>query len=89
MPRLEFAERFAEDLAQVASPNVEARIMNAFDNIERFGEFGSSNVPTSIKQAFGDGVRKVVVDPFDLIYTFYPNSDLARIEALIHQRRVK
>ena len=53
-----------------------------------FGEFGSSNIPQSIREQFGDGVRKVAVNPFDLIYTYYPEQDLVHIEALIHQRAV-
>lgn len=86
MPRLEFSERFAEDLAHIESPKLEARILADLDNIELFGKFGSSNIPESIRLEFGEGVRKVAVNPFDLIYTFYADQDLVRIEALIHQK---
>lgn len=86
MLRLEYSERFANDLAQVTSSKVEARILENLDNIEHFGEFGSSMVPESIKREFGEEVRKLAVNPFDLVYTLYPELDLARIEALIHQR---
>lgn len=86
MPRLEFSERFAEDLAAVTSPRLEGRILSGLDSIELFGEFGSPNIPESIKEEFGEGVRKVAVNPFDLVYTFYPEEDLCRIEALVHQR---
>ena len=86
MPRLEFSERFVEDMALVESPKLEARILADLDNIEMFGEFGSSNVPDSIKGEFGDGVRKVAANPFDLVYTFYPERNLVRVEALVHQK---
>lgn len=89
MPRLEFSERFADDLASVTSPAVESRMLDNLDNIERFGEFGSANVPESIIRTFGAGVRKVAVNPFDLVYTYYPDADLARIEALVHQRAAR
>ncbi len=89
MPRLEFSERFAEDLARVASGKVEARVYAALDNVEAFGEFGSRVVPDSIREDFGEGVRKVVVNPFDLVYTYYPDEDLVRIEALVHQRAAR
>ena len=89
MPRLEYSERFAEDIAHVTSAKVEARIYAALDNVEAFGEFGSRLVPDSIRRDFGEGVRKVVVDPFDLIYTYYPDEDLVRVEALVHQRAAK
>jgi len=89
MPRLEYSERFAEDLARVTSAKVEARVYAALDNVEAFGEFGSRVVPDSIRRDFGEGVRKVVVGPFDLVYTYYPDEGLARVEALVYQRAAR
>ncbi|MGN0261884.1 MAG: sirohydrochlorin cobaltochelatase [Eggerthellaceae bacterium] len=86
MPRLEYSERFVKDLALIKSSKLEARILANLDNIELFGEFGSSNIPQSIREHFGVGVRKVAVNPFDLVYTYYPDRDLVRVEALVHQR---
>lgn len=42
--------------------------------------------PASVKLQFGDGVRKVAPNPFDLVYTYFPERDLVHVEALIHQR---
>ena len=89
MPRLEFSEHFADDVARVTFDKVEARIFTALDNVEAFGEFGSRIVPDSIREKFGEGVRKVAVNPFDLVYTYYPEADLVRVEALIHQRAAR
>lgn len=86
MSRLEFSERFADDLAAITSTRLEERILSDLGNIGHFGELGSSNIPASIKEEFGDGVRKVAANPLDLAYTFYPEEDLCIIEALIHQR---
>lgn len=86
MPKLEFSERFADDLALVESRKLKARILADLDNIETFGEFGSAAIPESIKEKFGPEVRKVAVNPFDLIYSYYPEQDLVRVEALVHQR---
>ncbi len=86
MPQLEFSERFADDLAAVTSPRVEARVMRALDCIESFGNFGSPLLPRSVEDRFGNGVRKVVIRPFDLIYTHYPEQDLVRVEALVYAR---
>ena len=88
MPRLEYSDRFAGELARVTSPKVEARVYEALDNIEAFEDFGSRFVPESIRREFGEGVR-MVVNPFDLVYTYYPEEDLVRIEALIHQRAAR
>ena len=86
MPRLEYSARFADDVASVTSDKVEERVYAVLDKIEDFGDFGSNLVPDSIREEFGEGVRKVVVDPFDLVYTHYPEEGLVRIEALIHQK---
>ena len=86
MPELEYSERFAEDLAMVTSARVEERIFRVLDEIEVFGGLGSRDVPRSISERFGGGVRKVTVNPIDLVYTFYPQIDLVRVEALVHQR---
>ena len=86
MPELEYSERFAEDLAMVTSARVEERIFRVLDDIEVFGGLGSRDVPRSIRERFGGGVRKVTVNSFDLVYTFYPQKDLVRAEALVHQR---
>lgn len=86
MPELEYSERFAEDLAAVTSARVEERIFRALDGIEMFGGLGSRDVPKSINERFGGDVRKVTVNSFDLVYTFYPQIDLVRVEALVHQR---
>ena len=89
MPRLEYSERFANDLSAVTSERVKKLVMESLDNIELFGEYGSFLLPDSIRQEFGEGVRKVVVGPFDLIYTLYLEKDVARIEALVSQRAVR
>lgn len=86
VPELEYSERFAEDLAMVTSARVEERIFRVLDDIEVFDGLGSRDVPRSINERFGGGVRKVTVNPFDLVYTFYPQIDLVRVEALVHQR---
>ena len=86
MPELEYSERFAEDLAAVTSARVEERIFRVLDDIEMFGGLGSRDVLKSISERFGGDVRKVTVNSFDLAYTFYPQKDLVRVEALVHQR---
>ena len=86
MARLFFSERFADDLSRVEIAKLERRILESLKNIERFGDIGSGLVPKSIKRDFGDRVRKIAENPFDLVYTYDPESDTAYIEALVHQR---
>lgn len=86
MPRLVYSERFASDLAAVTSERVERRILLCLDNIERFPEFGSRQLPDSIASRFGRDVRKVAIRPFDLIYTYDEEGDVVFVEALVYQR---
>lgn len=86
MPKLEFSERFVSDFAVITSAKLEQRILSNLDNIELFAEFGSPDLPASIKEEFDGDIRKIAVNPFDLIYTYYADRDLCRIEALIHQK---
>lgn len=89
MPKLEFSERFVTDLASVASKRLEQRILDNLDNIELFAEFGSPDIPVSIREEFDGDIRKIAVNPFDLIYTYYADKDLCRVEALIHQKAAR
>lgn len=88
MPRVEFSERFVNDFALVASSKVVDKVMLALDNIELSAGFGSRRLPRSVRDLFEGDVRKVALNPFDLIYTYYEQEDLVVIEALVHQRRV-
>lgn len=89
MPRLEYSERFADDLATIRTDKLESRIFGILDSLEFFGGFGSSQVPQSVTERFGLGIRYVAVNPFDLVYTWYPDDDLVRVEALVHQRAAR
>lgn len=89
MPRLEFSQHFVDGLAEVISERVESQILACLDSLERFGGMGSPNVPASIQERFGDVVRYIAITPFDLVYSFYPEQDLVRVEALTPQRSVR
>jgi hypothetical protein len=50
---------------------------------------GSRILSPTIKQRFGSNVRKIEVNPFDVIYRYIPEDNLLCIEGLIHQRAVR
>ena len=58
MPRLEYSERFADDLATIRADKLESRIFGILDSLEFFGTFGSSQVPQSDTERFGHANRK-------------------------------
>lgn len=65
---------------------VSKKIFEILDVIEGAGDIGSKAVPESIRSEFGAGVRKLAVNPFDLVYTYDAERDIVFIEAPIHQR---
>lgn len=54
--------------------------------IKGAGDIGSKAAPESIRSEFGAGVRKLAVNPFDLVYTYDAERDIVFIEATIRQR---
>lgn len=66
--------------------NIERKIFDILDVIEGAGDIDSKAVPESIRSEFGAGVRKLAVNPFDLVYTCDAERDIVFIEAPIHQR---
>lgn len=86
MTKLLYSDRFASGLAWVTSANIERKIFDILDVIEGTGDIGSKAVLESIRSEFGAGVRKLAVNPFNLVYTCDTERDIVFIEAPIHQR---
>ena len=86
MAKVEVSEGFVEDMTQVYMDSKREEIWYAVSLLEFAPETGPSILPTSIKRRFGDTVRKVVVDPFDIIYRYFAEQDLVYVVGLVHQR---
>lgn len=86
MTKLLYSDRFASGLAGVTSTNIERKILDILDAIEAASDIGSKAVLESIRYEFGAGVRKLAVNPFNLVYTYDAERDIVFIEAPIHQR---
>lgn len=54
--------------------------------IEGAGDIDSKAVPESIRSEFGAGIRKLAVNPFDLVYAYDAERGIVFIEAPIRQR---
>lgn len=87
MSNVRITKGFINDLAFVRSYGVEQKIKSSMQSISTFPNMGSSNVPRSVIAAYGEGIRKTAVKPFDLIYRYEEDEDLVIFEALIHMRR--
>ena len=54
--------------------------------IEGAGDIDSKAVPESIRSEFGAGIRKLAVNPFNLVYAYDVERGIVFIEAPIRQR---
>lgn len=87
MTKLQFDSRFVNDMSAVYSAKVAREIDSVLDTIELFGAAGSRDVSAHLKRRFGDDIRKFPAGPFDVIYAYDEEGDIAHIRALIHQKR--
>lgn len=86
MTELILTHNFRDDLKTIYSNGLLDRIEKALNRIQTIPDISSSNVPKSIKQKWGDTVRILPVNPFDIVYTFHVEENLVIVHALIHQR---
>ena len=89
MARLRFTEQFIDDTATVCSPRLHDHLMRVLRMLERFPESGSPDVPASIAQEFGPGIRKCALDPFDLVYEYEKDGDVVMLHGLVNQRMAR
>ncbi len=86
MASIDFSEGFIEDMLQVLLPSKREEIFDRISLLEHVPEIGSRIVSDVVRLRFGDEVRKLVVNPFDVVYQYYPELDLVYVLGLIHQR---
>lgn len=89
MASIIFAEAFIEDMTGVSLASKRAEIMQNIALLEHFPEIGSGLVPSSIRASYGSAVRKLVVNPFDIIYEYHVEVDTVHVLGLIHQRAAR
>ena len=88
MAELIFAERFISDAARIYSKKVLNHLKGNIAALERFPNMGSTQIPSSIRREFGNKVRKLAIPPFDLVYEYDEDEDVATVLALIPSRHI-
>ena len=86
VPELRISEGFKSDLLQVYSDWLLEDIYALVDSLKTMPCMGSRNLPASIRKRYGDRARKLVIDPFDIIYLYDEEHDIVEVAGLIHQR---
>ncbi|WP_139653314.1 hypothetical protein [Raoultibacter phocaeensis] len=88
MVTVERTDTFNEDVAgRVETLRVLNDIEYAITTIQTIPTVGSSHLPESILQQFGNGVRKISCPPFLIIYEYFPSENRAVVYGLIHERQ--
>lgn len=86
MADIVFAAQVVEQLEAVRSERVPGNLMRAFEAIAAFPRIGSANLPQSVVERFGFGVRKFYVEPYDIIYEYHDAEDSVHVYGLVHYR---
>ena len=89
MTPLAFSDRFFDDMEDVELESKQDEIMDAIDLLSTVPEMGSRRLPISIEREFGEGVRKLVVRPFLVVYELMEEEGLVFVHGLVHQRRAQ
>ena len=86
MAEIVYTDAFIEDMLSVQLEGKRDEVFQRVDLLSSFPELGSANIPDSITRRHGDNVRKLVVNPFDVIYEYSPDEDTVYVLGLVHQR---
>jgi plasmid stabilization system protein ParE len=71
---LRISDEFISDISPISSERVLAELRRVLELLQSFPEMGSSNVRESLKMRFGEGIRKIVVSRFVVIYRIGGNA---------------
>lgn len=86
MAKLIILPSFFEDTDYVHSMDKLDEILDAVASLESFPNRGSNLLSDSIISQYGNGVKKLIVNPFDVIYEYLENEDTVLVHALLHQK---
>ena len=84
MYEIRYTEAFIEDAASVSLESKRHEIRRRVEQLASFPEMGSANLPESIRARYGSDVRKLVVNPFLVIYEV--SDDAVEMLGIVHQR---
>ncbi len=86
MPEIRYAEQFIDDARSIRLAKKRQEVRHRIEQLADFPELGSPNLPASIVERYGANVRKLVVNPFIVVYEIDWEADAIDVLALIHQR---
>ena len=84
MARLAVSEAFVSKRNELESQRIRSRVDKALFEIAQFPRLGSRIIPLSTRTRFGNGVRKITVAPYQIIYPFDPKADVVYVGDLLY-----
>lgn len=84
---LRIADEFVEGLAGIYSQRLMERIRQVLDTLRHNPEIGSRNVRRSLVERYGEGLRKIPVSTFVIVYRF--DGEVVDVLSLVYGPRVK
>jgi len=88
MTRTILTELFRKDIrSKVTSKRIFEEIKTKVKYLNVIPTMGSTDLPESVIQTFGENVRKLSNPPFLIIYEYDENEQLVTVYALIHERQ--
>lgn len=86
MAKVRITAGFEDDLDVVQSDRVLCDILSTVTILETLPSMGSLDVPAYLALQFGEGVRKIPVNPFDIVTRYDEEADVVDVLGLVHQR---
>ena len=68
------------------APATRNRVYEAIAPLENLPLYGSPIVSATARRRFGEGLRKLVVAPYDILYHYDENRDVVEVDGAIHMR---
>lgn len=89
MAKLVYAESFLRDAVEAEPASAMEAAVHAAELVADFPGIGSVNMPASVRERYGDSVRKFSVPPFLLVYRYDADLDAVFVLGLVPARAAR
>lgn len=89
MAEVRLTKGFQDDILAVSSDRVLSELLHVVELLEVAPNMGSANLPDSIRTRFGNKVRIIPVNLFDIITEYDDSEDVVAVLALVHQKMAR
>lgn len=84
---LRLADEFTYGLAGIYSERLLGQIRSILETLRHFPDLGSAEIRPSLKERYGEGIRKIPVPTFVIVYR--RNGEFIDVLALVYGRAIR